>query len=392
MGKSEVKELRSGVNQIGVRALNERLVMSLIQRHGGMPGSELAKRTDLSAQTVSNILRKLESDGLVRRGEPQRGKVGKPSIPMEIVPDGALSFGLKIGRRSADLAIMNLAGEVLGQSIVTYRYPMPDLIFAYLKEGMEKLSNGLSDNQRARICGVGIAAPNEIWSWVDAIGAPEDFQIWRDINFAKEVAAFTELPLFTENDGTAACRAEYVFGRGREFYDYAYFFVGSFIGGGIVMDSKVIEGRQGNASALGPLRVPYDDGSQSGGECALMDVASLYVLEAAVAKAGGDTNLMWAMPQDWSSFGISLDDWILASAKALAHAVRSVVSVIDFEAVMIDGAFPVDVRTRLVAQTRLEFERLDVRGITVPRIEQARVGGNARVIGAASSPILRQFF
>ena len=37
-------------------------------------------------------------------------------------------------------------------------------------------------------------------------------------------------------------------------------------------------------------------------------------------------------------------------------------------------------------------ERLDVRGITVPRIEQARVGGNARVIGAASSPILQQFF
>ncbi|MEN8837639.1 MAG: ROK family transcriptional regulator [Celeribacter marinus] len=388
MGKSEVKELRSGVNQIGVRALNERLVMSLIQRHGGTPGSELAKRTDLSAQTVSNILRKLESDGLVRRGQPQRGKVGKPSIPMEIVPDGALSFGLKIGRRSADLAVMNLAGEVLGQSIVTYRYPMPGLIFAYLKEGMEKLSNGLSDNQRARICGIGIAAPSEIWSWVDALGAPEDFKIWRDIDFSEEVSKFSDLPLFIENDGTAACRAEYIFGRGREFHDYAYFFIGSFIGGGIVLDSKVIEGRQRNAGSLGSLSVP----SALHQECALLDVASLYVLEAAVAKAGGDTNLMWAMPQDWSSFGTSLDDWILASAKALAHAVRSVVSVIDFEAVMIDGAFPDDVRSRLVAQTRLEFERLDVRGITVPRIEQARVGGNARVIGAASSPILQQFF
>ncbi|WP_417241724.1 ROK family transcriptional regulator [Celeribacter sp.] len=388
MDKNEVKDLRSGVNQIGVRALNERLVMSLIQRHGGMPGSELAKRTDLSAQTVSNILRKLEADGFVRRGEPQRGKVGKPSIPMEINPDGALTFGLKIGRRTADLAVMNLAGDVLGQTIVTYRYPMPDLIFAYLRDGMAELSEALSPAQRARICGIGIAAPSEIWSWTDALGAPEDFEIWRDIDFAEEIAKFSDLPLFTENDGTAACRAEYVFGRGRAFHDYAYFFIGSFIGGGIVLDSKVIEGRQRNAGSLGSLSVPNGDGK----ECALLDVASLYLLEAAVAKAGGDRDKMWTMPQDWSSFGACLDDWIATSAKALAHAARTVVSVIDFDAVMIDGAFPDDVRTRLVAQTRLEFERLDLRGICAPRIEPARVGGNARVIGAAASPILSQFF
>ena len=388
MDGNEIRDLRPGVNQVGVRAMNERLILSLIQRHGAMPGSEIAKRTDLSAQTVSNILRKLEADGFLLRGAPQRGRVGKPSIPMEIDPDGALSFGLKIGRRSSDLVVMNLHGEVLGQLLVTYRYPMPDEIFAFLREGMRVLSADLTPRQQARLSGIGIAAPNEIWSWGDVLGAPEDFVTWREIDFAKELAKFTDLPLITENDATAACRAEQMFGRGRAFYDYAYFFIGSFIGGGVVMNSTVIDGRQRNAGALGSLAVPGPDGR----EVPLLDAASLYLLEAELASMGADTGALWRMPQDWSGFGVALEHWITGSARALAHAARSTCCVIDFEAVLIDGAFPVAVRDRLVAQTRDELARLDMRGLIAPRIEAAAVGGNARAMGAAAAPILSQFF
>ncbi|WP_238364438.1 ROK family transcriptional regulator [Mesobacterium pallidum] len=388
MDGNEIRDLRPGVNQVGVRAMNERLILSLIQRHGAMPGSEIAKRTDLSAQTVSNILRKLEADGFLLRGEPQRGRVGKPSIPMAIDPDGALSFGLKIGRRSSDLVVMNLHGEVLGQLLVTYRYPMPDEIFSFLREGMRVLSADLTPRQQARLSGIGIAAPNEIWSWGEVLGAPEDFVTWREIDFAKELARFTDLPLITENDATAACRAEQMFGRGRAFYDYAYFFIGSFIGGGVVMNSAVIDGRQRNAGALGSLSVP----GPAGHEVPLLDAASLYLLEAELASMGADTGALWRMPQDWSGFGAALDGWIAGSARALAHAARSVCCVIDFEAVLIDGAFPEAVRERLVAQTREELAQLDLRGLIAPRIEAAAVGGNARAMGAAAAPILSQFF
>lgn len=388
MNDIEVRQLRSGVNQIGVREINERLILSLIQRHGGMPGSELAKRTDLSAQTVSNILRKLENEGFLKRGTPKRGKVGKPSIPMEIDSDGALSFGLKIGRRSSDLAVMDLSGRVLEQRLITYRYPMPDQIFTFLREGMEALAGRLTPYQRKRLCGIGVAAPSEIWRWSDALGAPEDFNIWREIDFATEIATFSDLPQYTDNDATAACRAEHFFGRGRAFSDYAYFFIGSFIGGGIVMASSVVEGRQHNAGAFGSL--PHI--TAEGKEVQLIDAASLYLLEAAVLKAGGDTAAMWRMPQDWTGFGAHLDDWITQSAKALASASRTVCSVIDFEAVLIDGAFPADVRERLVAETRAELQALDLRGLITPRIEPAQIGGNARVIGAAAEPMFSQFF
>lgn len=388
MDGSEIHRLSNGANLTGVRAHNERLILSMIQRNGALPGSDLAKHTGLSAQTVSNILRKLEAEGFLLRGEPQRGRVGKPSVPMALDPDAALTFGLKIGRRSADLVVMNIMGEVLDASQMTYRYPMPDLIFGYLDREMQRLGAGLTPYQRERLCGIGIAAPSEIWSWTEVLGAPQDFTVWRDIDFVEEVGRISPLPLFVENDGTAACRAEHIFGRGREFTDYAHVFIGSFIGGGVVLNSGVAAGAHHNAGAFGSLRVPGPEG----GEVQLIDAASLYLLEAAIVEVGGDAAAMWEMPQDWRDYEPMLSEWIDATGKALAHATRSIGSVMDFEAILIDGAFPADVRHRLVERTREELEKLDTRGMVPPRPEAALVGANARALGAGCAPIYAQYF
>ena len=65
-----------GTNQSGMRDYNERLVLSLVRRHGALAKSEIARMTGLSAQTVSVIMRALEQDGLLLRGEPVRGRIG----------------------------------------------------------------------------------------------------------------------------------------------------------------------------------------------------------------------------------------------------------------------------------------------------------------------------
>ena len=56
-----------GTNQSGMRAHNERLVLSLVRQHGALAKSDIARMTGLSAQTVSVIMRALEQDGLLSR-------------------------------------------------------------------------------------------------------------------------------------------------------------------------------------------------------------------------------------------------------------------------------------------------------------------------------------
>ena len=388
MDQSEVRSLSGGVNQQGVRDHNERLILSMIQRHGALPGSDLARRAGLSPQTVSVILRGLENDGLLERGDPQRGRVGKPSIPMGLAAGGVYSFGLKIGRRSADLVLADFHGVVRGQLQTTYRYPLPDTVFGFLRNGLQHLSQGMSAAELSRIAGIGVAKPFEMWNWHETIGAPAaDLAVWRDIDFAAEVARFSPLPVFVENDATAACRAEHVYGRGREFRDFAYFFVGSFIGGGIVLNNSVFEGATGNAGAFGSLPARRKDGS----DCQLIDAASIHLLETDLTRAGLAPARLWAQPQDWAGFPDILDDWINMAATSLARAALTVSAVIDFEAVLIDGGFPASVRDTLVVRVRAALTQLDTRGLNTPRIEGGQVGGNARALGAACGPVFSQY-
>jgi predicted NBD/HSP70 family sugar kinase len=388
MESGEVRSLSAGVNQQGLRDHNERLILSTLQRHGPLPGSDLARVAGLSPQTVSVILRELEGEGLIQRGEPQRGRVGKPRVPMSLSPEGVFSVGLKLGRRSADLLLSDFLGGVRRQLHTTYRWPTPEGVFGFLRQGLETFTAGLTPAERERIAGIGIAKPFEIWDWHEAIGAPRgSLDAWRDVDYAAEVARFSALPVFLDNDGTAACRAEHVFGRGREFRDFAYFFIGSFVGGGVVLNHSVFEGAFGNAGAFGSLLVRGPDG----GDRQLIDTASLYLLEDALGRARMPTDRLWARPQDWSELAGPLDDWIAGTARQLARAAVTVCAVIDFEAVLIDGAFPSEVRARLVEGVRREVEGLDTRGLSPIRVEEGRVGGNARALGAACSPIFSRY-
>ena len=52
--------------------VNERLVLSLVRRHGELPKADIARMTGLSPQTISNVMNGLEADGLLRRGSRHR--------------------------------------------------------------------------------------------------------------------------------------------------------------------------------------------------------------------------------------------------------------------------------------------------------------------------------
>lgn len=377
-----------GSNQVRVRAYNERLVMSLVRRHGELSKAEIARRSGLSAQTVTVIMRALEADGLLMRGEPTRGRVGQPSTPMRLNPDAVYSFGVKIGRRSAELAVMDFVGRVRLQVRRTYAYPMPDEVLAFITDGIAEMEAGLDPGQRARVAGIGIAAPFELWNWAEEVGAPQrDMDTWRGIDLQREIQARVSHPVFLHNDATSACAAELVFGLGQRYPDFIYFFIGSFIGGGVVLNSALFSGRTGTAGAIGPLPVQGRDGRT----VQLLKIASIFVLENRLRARGIDPRPLWYSPDEWIDFGAPLESWIQDTAAALAQALIAAASVIDFSAAVIDGGFPAWVRERIVMATRTALGEHDLQGVIMPEILEGEAGSQARTIGAASLPLFARY-
>jgi predicted NBD/HSP70 family sugar kinase len=371
-----------------MRDHNERLVLSLVRQETALAKSDIARMTGLSAQTVSVIMRALEQDGLLVRGEPVRGRVGQPSVPMSLAADGAFFLGLKIGRRSADLILTDFLGRIRAARRMIYRYPTPDGVVDFATGAVPDLAMELPDSFRGRITGMGVAMPFQLWDWVSIIGAPQaEMDAWRDRDIGAELGAALGLPVYVQNDATSACGAEMIFGTGERPKSFLYFYFGTFIGGGLVMNGQLFLGRTGNAAAVGSIQVPAPGGSTR----RLIDLASLSVLAAAMDAAGEESDHLWSQNLEWRVSAPLLSAWLDQAAVALAHATLATAALVEIEAVLIDGWMPVRVRAEIVRRTEAALLGLDLAGIDPPAIREGTVGAEARALGAAAIPLSQRY-
>lgn len=372
-----------GTNQSGMRARNERLVLSLVRQHQALAKSEIARMTGLSAQTVSVIMRQLEDEGLLLRGEPIRGKVGQPSIPMRLNPDGAYFLGLKVGRRSTEMVLTDFLGRVRDRALKTYAYPTPEATVSFASEQIDSLLGSLTTPERDRVAGLGIAMPFFLWDWAQTLNVPQEkMDPWRHADLQAELSERHALPIFIQNDMTAACGAELVFGPQDGPRNFLYFYVGYFIGGGVVLNGRIHSGR-GNSGALGPLPVSDHDGRVE----PLINSGSLFTLEQSLVAKGYDAGVLWGSADDWDVSDEAISLWQKKAARGIAHAIVSACSVIDFECVKIDGWMPQSVRENLVAETQKQIAEFNLTGLDKPEILAGSVGPDARALGAASLPL-----
>ena len=121
------------------RSDNERAIIALINKHGELPKTEIAELTGLSAQSATVIIKKLESDGLVKRNAPIKGNVGQPKVPFSLNVDGALSLGLKVGRRSYDMTLLDLCGNVRATISEKVAYPTVDGLLSFSERAVNAL-------------------------------------------------------------------------------------------------------------------------------------------------------------------------------------------------------------------------------------------------------------
>lgn len=278
-----------GSNQVGMRQFNERVVLQAIRLYGALPKAEIARLTNLTAQTVQIIITRLEAERLVLKRAALRGKIGQPSVPMALNPEGAYSIGIKIGRRSLDVLLVDFTAQVRERLTLAYEFPDPDTLFDEIRMRLKALRKSLGPERAKLLHGIGIAAPLSLGGWQSLLGvAPEQAAKWNDIDIRARVAAMTTLPVELVKDTAAACVAELVAGRGRSLRSFLYVFIDTFIGGGLVIDSHLRPGATGNAGALGSMPLGLG-GADGGPPRQLLSVASLFALLRRCTRRQGST-------------------------------------------------------------------------------------------------------
>jgi len=381
-----------GSNHVGMRQFNERVVLHAIRLHGSVPKAEIARLTRLTAQTVQVIIARLEADGLVTKLEPVRGKVGQPSVPMALNPDGAFSIGIKIGRRSLDMLLLDFTGAVRERLTLAYAFPDPDTLFPEIEARLNRLTHSLPPKLRSRLHGVGVAAPLSLEGWHAVLGiSRKQAAKWAGVAIRERIVAMTELPVEFVKDTAAACVAELVAGRGRSIGSFLYVFFDTFVGGGLVIDSQLRAGLNGNAGAIGSMPLGLARSGSGVAPDQLLSRASLVNLESRFKAHELDVGAVAdvrAMQRPWWPH---TDKWLREAAPAVALAANSAACLLDLDGVIIDGSFSRELLRATLTAVNHALDQYSWEGVARPAVFEGTIGSDARAMGGALLPLYANF-
>ena len=378
-----------GGDSTGLRAYNERLMITAIRQAGALSKAEIARTTGLSGQAATVIVNSLLDEGLLVKREKVRGRVGKPFTPIALNPEGAYSIGVKIGRRSLEVLLVDFGGAVVASRSTPYSAPLPAETMELATGTAVELMGSLKRGLRARIVGLGVAMPWVLHEWSDVLGLErEAIAAWREIDVAADLESATGLSVSVYNDATAACAAEMIAGdrivRGSALYIY----LGTFVGGGVVIGGHLYRGEQLNAGALGSM--PMVERGGDGRPHQLIHEASVIDLERALIAAGFELSEIFD-PHGTPDADDVFDAWMRRAVEGLSRAVVSAMSVVDFDEVVIDGLLRPDWRRRVVDGVAEAYGRFDCTGLSPIEIATGSIGPQARVLGAALLPLIGRF-
>ncbi len=381
-----------GSNQDGVRQFNERVVLQALRAHGSLAKADLARLTGLTAQTIGLITSRLDEDDLLTRGTPVRGKVGQPSVPIGLNPDGAFAIGIKIARRSADWLLVDFTGTVRERISVAYDFPDATTLLPLIQRNLDELLRRLGP-LAPRVVGVGVAAPFQLGGWHRMLGLTEaQSGAWNHLDLAAEVQKMTALPVSFAKDTAAACVAELLQGKGREIHSFLYLFLDTFVGGGLVIHSHLHRGQHGNAGAVASLPMGVAAADLKEIPPQLISHASLWDLEQRFREHGLDPMAAYdarALQAPWHPH---TQEWVSRAALALAHCIVSGTAFLDLEAVVIDGVVVPELLADLIARTQQALKAYNWEGLqTPPPLLPGSIGSDARALGGALLPLHASF-
>ncbi len=233
-----VADSSAGMNQVIARSLNERLIMSLLFQHDGLTRMQMGQRSGLSAQTISVLVRALERDGLVLRGEAVKGRIGPPTIPVSLNPDGAFSVGVNLGARHIDIVLINFVGDILHKS--SHRFDQPRLqdITRSIRDGVADAIAAIEPQRSNRLAGIGLSMPADIDQFASGEANEQissyDFETLLDNEF--------DVNVFIQNDITAAASAESMFGAARDQHSYLFCHLGPWLTTRMILDDRIYSG------------------------------------------------------------------------------------------------------------------------------------------------------
>lgn len=255
----------STMPDLGIR--NEMVVLQAIRlRPEGISQAEVVRRSGLSRQAVSQIVRRLIDRGLVQTHGTRANGRGKPSTVLGIVPGAQLTAGVHLDPAHLTVVIVDLVARVVakraleapgddpGQDVVRIAQALADLHAELQEQGVCTPGGDLA----SAFAGIGVAAPAGLDAEKGVLLDPPWLPGWRNVPVVAALQETTGLPAVLDKDTNAALTAEKWAGSFPPEETVLYIYVGAGVGSAVAGDGTVHRGSTTQAGEIGHLPTGLD--------------------------------------------------------------------------------------------------------------------------------------
>lgn len=365
-----------------LRALNEQLLLQQIRQLGPCSRAELARLSGLSKPTVSLALANVQRSGLVREAGQRTGVPGRSAVLYEISPDAGYVLGLDIGREYLRGALADLTGAVIARSSQRTKAGSVSGRVAELIKLADELcgSVGLS---RAEVTQTVIGSPGVYDPRRNAMALVGGLAGLSKPTVLKGLREAFGPHLVLENDADAASLAERDHGYGREVSTFAYVWIGTGVGMGLVINGQLHRGAHGVAGEIAymPIIGPGSDAEDARRRGVLEAAGSADAVVRCARRAGMRGALSARRVFEAAEAGDQRAAGVVAAeANLVAKAVCAIITVVDPELVVLGGG--IGQAPAFAAAVAAELREL---APVMPEVHVSALGINAVVDGCLVS-------
>ena len=386
-----------------MRVHHRGLVLRLLRDKGPMSRAEAARRSQLSAPTVGEIVADLLDDGLVTEVRPGSGTARPRNVDIALAAEASQVVGVHIEQGRFRVATLDLLGRLVID--LEFRFEVgaaADQVLGAIAAGTSRLL-AAADVSGRRVLGIGVSLP----ATVDQSGRRVELSRalgWRDAPVGDMLEDLVGLPVVVDYNVRAMALAEARYGCGRGVGDVLYVHVGRDVGVGVVVAGEAFHARMQGAPEFGHQQVVSDGEPCACGITGCLEtvISEPALLRRARAAATPGSHLALDLdartpPLDLLESAASAGD-VGAQAvidefgETLAAAVASAVNLLTPEVVAFGGALAMASKGLLIELRKQLHGRVCPAVRDAIRVERSLLGADAGVLGAGTVALDRVLY
>jgi glucokinase len=303
------------------------------------------------------------------------------------------SIGVDLGGTNLRAAAMSSAGEILARVSRPANFTGgADPVICDIVASIQELRSALGAET---LCGVGIGVPGFIDMAAGVVVRSANLPGFDNLPVREEIQKRLGTPIILENDANAAAMGEMWVGAGKDVNDLVLLTLGTGIGGGIIVNRKILHGFLGMAGELGHMTVVPDGNPCGCGNCGCLEKhasATAITAMGRMMQLGGPAQELTAeRVYEIALAGDERARQIFESmGRALGVAIANLVNVFNFPLYLLSGG-PLPAWDMFAGSMLAEIRR---RSFTFrrsgTRVERAALGADAGLYGAAYLPFQSQ--